>query len=186
MRSIYRIRGVILASIGVLLGVMLAVSPGRALAASLDVLTINGTDHFLDETVTSSITVTLPLLPGEPPVDLTIVLTEPTFIGPQVVSDILQVNSSFIGPGQFAETFTFTSDSNSGGLQFPTGAVNLFGFVESASGSSIGPGVLGSLGVVTITSDLDARNVPEPSTWLLLLLGCGMAGLAAWRWKHAV
>ena len=40
MRSIYRIRGVILASIGVLLGVMLAVSPGRALAESLDVLTI--------------------------------------------------------------------------------------------------------------------------------------------------
>jgi len=37
---------------------------------------------------------------------------------------------------------------------------------------------------VFVTSDIDAPNVPEPSTWLLLLLGCGVAGLAAWQRKR--
>jgi hypothetical protein len=217
MRSIYRIRGVILASIGVLLGVMLAVSPGRALAESLDVLTIESkstgvSNFFLDETVQNQITVTLPLLPGLLPnfgFILQLMETDPLTgallvdaNGLPIISDNVVIDWSFLGQvqvgsqcdpsfgcfpifaDQYAQSFTLISDSNLGGGGLGFVCCSDTGHAVE-SGGAIPVGTFGSLGQVFVTSDIDARNVPEPSTWLLLLLGCGVAGLAAWQRKRA-
>jgi hypothetical protein len=212
MRSINRIRGVILASLGVLLGVMLAVSPREALAEALadfgdDVLTV-GTKSFTIGEATGSQTFSFTLNPGEQPASdqaFNLQETDPLTGAPlfdangvPIVSDTLVVASVFQGETQvgcqpdlvgcipivapqFAQTFTFLSDLNGVGLPFVIADSNTQ--VEVAGGNFIH--TFGSLGQVFIQSDINVPgNVPEPSTWLLL--GLGVAGLAAWRWKHAV
>jgi hypothetical protein len=191
MRLIHRRHGVILASLGVLLGVMLALSPGGALATSFDVLTIGGTDYPLPltEPQPSQRTVILALNPGEqpaPPQWFQLAETDPLtgnvlvdFAGDPIISDTLTISSTETGPDQFAQIFTLASDSdpNEDISSLIIGATFL---TESRGGNFIGS--FGSLGQVFVTSDIDdASNVPEPSTWLLLLLGCGVAGLAAWQ-----
>src|SRR5882762_6364864 len=99
MRSINRISGVMVASLGVLLGVMLAVSPRQALAIGLtdfggdDVLTI-GAKTFTIAEVTGSLPISVNLLPGETPTaDFTLQLVETDpHTGLLIVSDTLVVS----------------------------------------------------------------------------------------------
>jgi hypothetical protein len=181
-----------LASLGVLLGVMLAVSPGEALAVALaepadDVLTVGIESHAIDE-VTFNQTFIFALNPGEaatPNFIFQLVETNPDgsplldanhlFI----ISDTLSVTSDFnTQTGLFSQIFTFISDPNGVGLPNLCAVQGNVCVPERAGPIVVGN--FGSLGQVSVRSDV----VPEPSTWLLLLLGLGVAGLAAWQRKR--
>jgi len=182
----------ILASLGVLLGVMLAVSPGEALAVGLepadDVLTVGIESHAIDE-VTINQRFIFALNPGEEPTPnfiFQLVETNTDRGLPLVdgthellnVSDQLTVTSDFnTQTGLFSQIFTFTSDPNGVGLPNLC-ALETTRCVPERAGPIV-VGNFGSLGQVSVRSD-----VPEPSTWLLLLLGLGVAGLAAWQRKR--
>jgi hypothetical protein len=81
---------------------------------------------------------------------------------------IVGPNQNIIGDGSVAN-LTFV------GFNAPAGSYNL-----SLSGI-LGADANGD--PVTITNLNPIAAVPEPSTWLLL--GAGLVGLAAWRWKQA-
>jgi hypothetical protein len=193
MRSINRINGVILASLGVLLGVMLAVSPREALAVALtdfgdDVLTVGAKSFTLAE-ATGSQTFSINLLPGETPTaDFTLQLVETNPLtgdllrdlnGLLIISDTLVVSSVAVDPtiSLSAQTFLFISDPNGVGLPNLCALPGTSCVPEQAGPIVVGN--FGSLGQVSVRSD-----VPEPSTWLLLLLGLGVMGLAAWQRKR--
>jgi len=190
MRSINRIHGVILASLGVLLGVMLALSPGEALAEALgadDVLTVGTIGSFAIDEVTINERFIFALPAGELPTpNFTLQLVEPGPLPglPLNVSDTLEASSVFVPSvddpqkGFFNQIFTFVSDPNGVGLPNLCAVSGTTCVPERAGPIFVGS--FGSLGDVFVKSDA----VPEPSTWLLLLLGLGVAGLAAWQQKR--
>jgi hypothetical protein len=84
---------------------------------------------------------------------------------------IFGFNQNVFGDGSVAD-LTFQVNSNA-----PAGPYNLF-----LSGS-IGSDSNGSPVPITNLNPPPIGAVPESSTWLLL--GIGLAGLVAWRWKQA-
>ena len=214
-----RTHDVILTIVSVMWGVTLLLSPGGALAVTVDVLTINGTSYFLDETITNTIQTgplgfSIPFSNPPPPSFVAV----PTLIqlqemdpltgiglvapsGGPVISDNLSLvilsvtapifeGSIFYPCGvdicfrdnyrnDYSVLINLTSDSDGGGLPFEGGLL----VPELAGGNDLSYITGGQLQLIVI-SDVDVPSVPEPSTWLLL--GSGLAGLAAWRrWRPA-
>ena len=84
---------------------------------------------------------------------------------------IFGLNQNVFGDGSVAD-LTFQVNHNA-----PAGPYNLF-----LSGV-VGSDPFGSVVPITVVNPPPIGAVPEPSTWLLL--GTGLAGLTAWRWKRA-
>jgi hypothetical protein len=84
---------------------------------------------------------------------------------------IFGINQNVIGDGSVAD-LRFQVSSNA-----PAGPYNLF-----LSGI-VGSDPSGSVVIITNLNPAPIGSVPEPSPWLLL--GIGLAGLAAWRRKQA-
>jgi hypothetical protein len=108
--------------------------------------------------------------------------------GPVVVSDIITVEAALVDSAGTRFTMTFQSDPEAG-LSLPSNSTQ---FVETGLSQNVftgsivvnpvpvpGPSSLVPL-VINITSDLEA--VPESTT--LLLLGSGLAGVGALRYRR--
>jgi hypothetical protein len=109
-------------------------------------------------------------------------LTDLQFSWNNINYDETSANTGFIdfdASGTF-NNMCFGNSAGPGSCSVAAGTNQWFVVLSSNGSAGFTYGIIGDSGIGAGTGTY--RSVPEPST--LLLLGAGLVGLAAWRWKH--
>ncbi len=117
-----------------------------------------------------------------------------TFVTPQDYTMLSATISSILSGGNLATNIDFTSVMING-VEFAIGATGSTEF-RYLTNLLLGPGKTNTLTITGTTGDdasyggtlsfAGAAGVPEPSTWLMMILGVGIAGAALRRRRQTV